>query len=113
MLSKVVQPFWAALQRGEFITLAAESVGSYRVQGRRWIVAAGGVRPRRGRDLQGGMCLFQSARRSRWAGRPESRCGKARWIVASSGERLASAERFGDYPPAGGGVGCLCPGKQP
>jgi transposase, IS30 family len=53
MISEVVQPFWAALQRGEFITGAAESVGSYRVQGRRWIVPAGGVRPRRGRDPQG------------------------------------------------------------
>jgi hypothetical protein len=40
MVSEIVQPFWAALQRGEFITGAAESVGSYRVQGRRWIVAA-------------------------------------------------------------------------
>ena len=39
MVSEIVQPFWAALQRGEFITGAAESVGSYRVQGRRWIVA--------------------------------------------------------------------------
>ena len=45
MVSEVVQPFWAALQRGEFITGAAESVGSYRVQGRRWIVAAGDGSP--------------------------------------------------------------------
>src|SRR5450755_1677042 len=58
MISEVVQPFWEALQRGEFITDAAESVGSYRVQGRRWIVAAGGVRPRRGRDLQGRYLSF-------------------------------------------------------
>jgi IS30 family transposase len=58
MISEVVQPFWEALQRGEFITGAAESVGSYRVQGRRWIVAAGGVRPRRGRDLQGRYLSF-------------------------------------------------------
>jgi len=28
MISEVVQPFWAALQRGEFITGAAESVGA-------------------------------------------------------------------------------------
>jgi hypothetical protein len=33
MVSEVVQPFWAALQDGELITGAAESVGSYRVQG--------------------------------------------------------------------------------
>ena len=78
MISEVVQPFWAALQRGEFITGAAESVGSYRVQGRRWIVAAGGVRPRRGRDLQGRYLSFSEVRRSRWAGRPASRCGASR-----------------------------------
>jgi transposase, IS30 family len=58
MASEIVQPFWDGLQRGEFITGAAESVGSYRVQGRRWIVAAGGVRPRRGRDLQGRYLSF-------------------------------------------------------
>jgi hypothetical protein len=58
MVSEVVQPFWAALQRGEFITGAAEGVGSYRVQGRRWILAAGGVRPRRGRDLHGRYLSF-------------------------------------------------------
>jgi transposase, IS30 family len=58
MVSEVVQPFWDGLQRGEFITGAAESVGSYRVQGRRWIVAAGGVRPRRGRDLRGRYLSF-------------------------------------------------------
>jgi transposase, IS30 family len=56
MLPEVVQPFWAALQRGEFITGAAEAVGTYRVTGRRWLVAAGGVRPRGGRDLDG-RCL--------------------------------------------------------
>ena len=40
MVSEIVQPFWAAIQRGEFISAAAESVGTYRVKGRRWIVAA-------------------------------------------------------------------------
>jgi hypothetical protein len=33
MISEVVQPFWAAVQRGEFITEAAESVGTYREMG--------------------------------------------------------------------------------
>jgi hypothetical protein len=41
MISEVVQPFWAAVQRGEFITEAAESVGSYREMGGRWIAADG------------------------------------------------------------------------
>jgi IS30 family transposase len=58
MVSEVVQPFWAALARGEFISGAAEGVGSYRVQGRRWLLASGGVRPRRGRGLQGRYLSF-------------------------------------------------------
>jgi len=47
MVPEVVQPFWAALQRGEFVTGAAEGVGTYRKKGARWMVAEGGVRPRR------------------------------------------------------------------
>src|SRR4051795_220097 len=53
---EVVQPFWAALQRGEFIADAAAQVGTYRKQGTRWVAACGGVRPRRGRSLKG-RCL--------------------------------------------------------
>jgi IS30 family transposase len=56
MVAEVVQVFWAAIQRGEFITDAAAEVGSYRVRGGRWLRAEGGVRPRRGRDLKG-RCL--------------------------------------------------------
>jgi hypothetical protein len=48
MISENVQVFWAALQRGEFITDAAEAAGTYRKQGTRWVIACGGVRPRRG-----------------------------------------------------------------
>jgi hypothetical protein len=53
MISENVQVFWSAVQRGEFITDAAEAVGTYRKQGAWWVVASGGVRPRRGRNLQG------------------------------------------------------------
>lgn len=42
---EVVQPFWAALQRGEFIADAAVAVGTYRRQGTRWVAVCGGVRP--------------------------------------------------------------------
>jgi transposase, IS30 family len=52
------RPFWAALQRGEFITDAAEGVGTYRKKGARWMAAEGGVRPRRGRDLLGRYLSF-------------------------------------------------------
>ena len=61
MVTEVVQRFWAAMQRGEFITDAAAEAGTYRKKGARWLVAAGGVRPRRGRDLKG-RCLSFSER---------------------------------------------------
>ena len=46
MVSEVVQPFWAALQRGEFIIDVAGEVGTYRKAGTRWVAEAGGVRRR-------------------------------------------------------------------
>jgi hypothetical protein len=55
-VAEVVQPFWAALQAGEFIADAAVAAGTYRNQGTRWVEARGGVRPRRGRNLKG-RCL--------------------------------------------------------
>jgi transposase, IS30 family len=58
MDSEAFQVFWAALQRGEFITEAAEQIGTYRKQGTRWVAACGGVRPRRGRDLKGRCLTF-------------------------------------------------------
>jgi len=58
---EAVQPFWAALQRGEFISDAAVLAGTYRKQGTRWVAACGGVRPRRGRNLKG-RCLSFSER---------------------------------------------------
>ncbi len=61
MVAEVVQRFWAAMQRGEFITDAAAEAGTYRKKGTRWVAAAGGVRPRRGRDLKG-RCLTFSER---------------------------------------------------
>jgi IS30 family transposase len=58
MVPEVVQVFWASIARGEFITDAAAEVGTYRVRGGRWLRAAGGVRPRRGRDLKGRCLTF-------------------------------------------------------
>jgi len=58
MVPERVQPFWAALQRGEFINDAAAEIGTYRKKGTRWVAACGGVRPRRGRDLQGRYLSF-------------------------------------------------------
>jgi len=56
MVTENVQVFWAELQRGEFISDAVVAAGTYRKQGTRWVIANGGVRPRRGRDLLG-RCL--------------------------------------------------------
>jgi len=44
------------LQRGELIGDAAVAAGTYRKQGTRWVIANGGVRLGRGRDLKG-WCL--------------------------------------------------------
>jgi IS30 family transposase len=60
-VAEAVQPFWAALQSGEFISDAAVQAGTYRKQGTRWVAACGGVRPRRGRDLKG-RCLSFAVR---------------------------------------------------
>jgi IS30 family transposase len=61
MVTEVVQQFWAAMARGEFITDAAAEAGTHRMMGTRWLRAEGGVRPRRGRDLKG-RCLSFSER---------------------------------------------------
>ena len=58
MVAEDVQVFWAELQRGEFITDAAAAAGTYRKQGTRWVIANGGVRPRRGRNLTGRFLSF-------------------------------------------------------
>ena len=85
MISENLQVFWAAMQRGEFITDAAEAAGTYRKKGARWLVAAGGVRPRRGRDLKGRCLSFTE--------REEIALGRA------AGESLRSiAGRLGRSP---------------
>jgi len=84
MVPEVIQPFWEALQRGEFTTSAAEGVGTYQKKGARWMAAEGGVRPRRGRDLHAG-CVELPDEPEMWVSTetiyqslmcaPEARCG--------------------------------------
>jgi hypothetical protein len=75
-VAEAVQPFWAALQAGEFIADAAVQAGTYRKQGTRWVAACGGVRPRRGRALKGRACPSQSVRST--SGSSASRAGQPR-----------------------------------
>ena len=102
MVPERVQPFWAALQRGEFITDAAVEVGTYGKKGTRWVAAAGGVRPRRGRDLKG-RCLSFSEREeiALWSARGESVRCTARRLGRSpstvSRELRRNAGRRGGY----------------
>jgi IS30 family transposase len=85
MITENVQLFWAELQRGEFISDAAVAAGTYRKQGTRWVIANGGVRPRRGRGLKG-RCLS-------FAEREEIALGRA------GGESIrAIAARLGRSP---------------
>lgn len=49
---------WQVLADGGFITDAAALVGTYRGKGRKWLRAAGEVRPGCGRDLQGRYLSF-------------------------------------------------------
>jgi transposase, IS30 family len=90
MVAEVVQRFWAAMARGEFITDAAAEAGTYRKKGARWLVAAGGVRPRRGRDLKGRCLTF--------AEREEIALARA---GGESMRAIAAAQPVDDQPRAG------------
>jgi transposase, IS30 family len=99
---EVVQPFWAALQRGAFIADAAVAVGTYRKQGTRWVAACGGVRPRRGRHLRGRCLSFAEREEIALAhARGENQCAVARRLGRSpstiSRELRRNADRDGGY----------------
>jgi IS30 family transposase len=90
MVTDVVQTFWAATARGEFITGAAAEVGTYRGKGRRWLRESGGVRPRRGRDLLG-RCLTSSEREEIALARARGQC--VRQIARSLGRSASTISR--------------------
>ena len=54
----LVQQAWECFQAGQFASEAGERIGVNRTTAKRMLVAAGGVRPRRGRDLQGRYLSF-------------------------------------------------------
>jgi transposase, IS30 family len=53
-----VQRAWEGFQAGLFASEVGEQIGVNRTTAKRMLVAAGGVRPRRGRDLQGRYLSF-------------------------------------------------------
>jgi len=90
MVPEVHQTFWAAMARGEFITDAAAEAGTYRRKGAGWLAAAGGVRPRRGRDLKG-RCLTLAEREEIALGR--ARDDSIRTIAAVIGRSPSTVSR--------------------
>ena len=90
MRPEIIQPFWAALQAGGFISAAAEGVGTYRVKGRRWILAESGIRPRRGRHLVG-RCLTFTEREEIALGR--ARGESVRCIARALGRAPSTVSR--------------------
>ncbi len=54
----LLQVFWAGMQAGDFITDAVIPLNTSRRTGRTVLAAAGGVRPRRGRNLKGRCLTF-------------------------------------------------------
>ena len=54
----LLQVFWAGMQAGGFVTDAVIPLGVDRRTGTRILIAAGGVRPRRGRGLKGRCLTF-------------------------------------------------------
>ena len=54
----LTQVFWARMQAGDFISEAVALIETSRRTGRRILTDAGGIRPRRGRDLKGRCLTF-------------------------------------------------------
>jgi len=54
----LVQLAWEGFQAGQFASEVGERIGVNRTTAKRMLVAAGGVKPRRGRDLQGRYLSF-------------------------------------------------------
>ncbi|HEY9468182.1 MAG TPA: helix-turn-helix domain-containing protein, partial [Propionibacteriaceae bacterium] len=103
MVPEVYQVFWAGMAAGEFINDAAIAAGSYRKQGTRWLAAAGGVRPRRGRNLKG-RCLTLTQREEIALGR--ARGESIRTIAALLGRSPSTVSRELRRNAAGDGGYC-------
>ena len=101
LVAEAIQPMWAALQAGAFLTDAAPVAGTHRRRARVWVHEAGGVRPRRGRDLKGRCLSFAEREEIALArARGESirviarRLGRARSTVSRELRRNADLPRW-------------------
>ena len=77
LVAELYQPFWAALQAGEFLTDAAVVAGTHRWRGLKWLREAGGVRPRRGRHLKGRCLTFAEREEIALGLPPKNRCARS------------------------------------
>ena len=82
----LVQVCWDALQAGEFLTDAAARVGTSRTTVRRLLRAAGGVRPRRGRGLEGRYLSFAEREEIAVGRAAGPDCGDRAGVEAEAGE---------------------------
>jgi len=96
MVSEMVQTFWAASQRGEFVSDAAAEAGTYRKKGTRWLAAAGGVspapRPGPERSLSDVRRARRDRARTRWRG-VDARDRCAAGTVPLNDQPRAAAQR--------------------
>jgi hypothetical protein len=88
LVAERVQPFWEALQAGEVMTDAAALAGTHRWRGVTWLREAGGVRPRRGRDLQGRCLSFAEREEIALAGGESMRMIAARTTAVALTARI-------------------------
>lgn len=86
----LLQLFWAGMQAGDFITDAVAPINTSRRTGRRVLMEAGGVRPRRGRDLKG-RCLTLAQREEIAVLRAQGR--SLRQIGAAIGRSTSTVSR--------------------
>ena len=100
LVAEAIQPFWGALQAGEFLTDASAIAGTHRHRGLKWLREAGGVRPRRGRDLKG-RCLSFSEREEIALGRAGGE--KIRAIAVRLGRSPSTISRELDRNTVGAG----------
>ena len=102
LVAELFQPFWAARQAGEFLTDAAAVAGNSSASRAGVAAPAGGVRPRRGRDLQGRYLSFAEREEIALARPGVSRCGTiaarlGRARRRSRGSWRRNADRTGRY----------------